>query len=130
MTTDRSANPRQLLLLVLAISGTGVLTFSLISPTLPDLAADLGVSRGVIGLVQGVVAVPGIFLAIAIGYLADLRGRRFVGVASLLLFGIGGTLGFFARSFWPLVAVRAMQGIGTSGILSLGVVVIGDLWPP
>jgi MFS family permease len=116
--------------LILAISGAGVLTFSLISPTLPDLAVELDVSRGVIGMVQGAVAIPGIFLAVFIGYIADLKGRRFVGIASLLAYGIGGTAGFFARSFWPLVMVRAFQGLGTSGILSLGVVVIGDLWPP
>lgn len=125
-----SNDPKRLLPLILAISGAGVLTFSLISPTLPDLAEELGVSRGLIGMVQGAVAIPGIFIAIFVGYLADLRGRRFVAIFSLLMFGIGGTLGFFARSFWPLVIVRAIQGIGTSGILSLGVVVIGDLWPP
>lgn len=130
MSTGPPPDARRLLPLILAISGAGVLTFSLISPALPDLADDLGVSRGVIGLVQGAVAVPGIFLAIFIGYLADLRGRRFVAIFSLLMFGVGGVLGFFARSFWPLVVVRAVQGVGTSGILSLGVVVIGDLWPP
>ncbi len=115
--------------LIVAISGMGVLTFSLISPTLPDLADALGVSRGVIGFVQGAVAIPGIFLALFIGYLADLKGRRFVGVASLLIFGTAGVAGFFAREFWLLVVVRAIQGLGTSGILSLGVVVISDLFP-
>ncbi len=129
MTSEPQSDPRRLVPLILAISGTGVLTFSLISPALPDLAAELGVSRGVIGMVQGAVAVPGIFLAIFIGYLADLRGRRFVGIFSLMMLGIGGTLGFFTRSFWPLVVARAIQGVGTSGVLSLGVVVIGDLWP-
>lgn len=126
-TTDHA---KRLLPLILAISGAGVLTFSLISPTLPDLAVELGVSRGVIGMVQGAVAIPGIFLAIFIGYIADLKGRRFVAIGSLIAYGVGGTAGFFARSFWPLVLVRAFQGLGTSGILSLGVVVIGDLWPP
>ncbi len=130
MTSAPSVHAKRLLPLILAISGAGVLTFSLISPALPDLAAELGVSRGVIGMVQGAVAIPGIFIAIFVGYLADLRGRRFVAIFSLLIFGIGGTLGFFTRSFWPLVVVRAIQGIGTSGILSLGVIVIGDLWPP
>ncbi len=65
-------NPRRLLPLVVAISGMGVLTFSLITPALPDLADDLGVSRGAIGLVQGAVAIPGVFLAIMIGYLAEI----------------------------------------------------------
>jgi ACDE family multidrug resistance protein len=114
---------------VVAVTGMGVLTFSLIAPALPDLADALDVSRATIGLVQSAVAVPGIVLALFIGYLYDRRGRRFVAALSLLIFGAAGLVGFFARSFWPLVVVRAVQGIGTSGILSLGVIVIGDLFP-
>ncbi len=110
------------------MTATGVLTFALITPALPDLADALGVSRGSIGLVQGAVAIPGTVLAIFMGYLADLRGRRFVGMWSLVIFGVAGVAGFFARDFWVLVAVRAVQGIGTSGLLSLGVVVVGDLF--
>jgi MFS family permease len=122
-------DPRRLLPLIVAIAGMGVLTFTLISPALPDLADELGVSRSTIGWIQGVVAMPGIFLALFIGYVYDRAGRRTVAVASLLIFGLAGMAGFFARSFWPLVAVRAVQGIGTSGILSSGVIVIGDLFP-
>lgn len=107
-----------------------MLTFAVITPALPDLATELGVSRGSIGLLQGAVAIPGIFLAIVIGYLADRRGRRFVAVGSLLVFGVAGLAGFFVREFWPLVLLRAVQGIGTSGMLSLGVVIVGDLFPP
>lgn len=121
---------RQLLPLILGITGMGVLTFNLIAPALPDLADALGVSRAAIGLVQGAVAMPGVVLAIFIGYLADLKGRRFVAVASLLVFGAAGTAAYAARSFWTLIAVRAVQGIGVSGILSLGVILIGDLFPP
>jgi MFS family permease len=115
--------------LIMAIAGLGILTFTLIAPALPDLADALGVSRSTIGWIQGVVAMPGVFLALFIGYFYDRAGRRAVAVASLLVFGIAGTAGFFARSFWPLVAVRAVQGLGTSGILSMGVIVIGDLFP-
>jgi MFS family permease len=115
--------------LVMAIAGLGVLTFTLIAPALPDLADELGVSRATIGWIQGVVAMPGVFLALFIGYFYDRAGRRVVVMASLLLFGLAGTAGFFARSFWPMVAVRAIQGIGTSGILAMGIVVIGDLFP-
>ena len=122
------SQPRRLLPLIVAITATGVLTFTLITPTLPDLADALGVSRGAIGLVQGAAAVPGVFLAMYIGYLADLKGRRFVAVWSLLLFGLAGVAGFFATSFWGLVATRAIQGIGASAILSLGVMVIGDVF--
>jgi MFS family permease len=121
---------RRVLPVVVSITAMGVLTFSLIAPALPDLAEALGVSRARIGLVQSAVAIPGIVVALFIGYLYDLRGRRFVATLSLLVFGLAGVAAFFARSFWLLVAVRAVQGIGTSGILSLGVIVIGDSFPP
>lgn len=121
-------SPRRLLPLILTITGMGVLAFSVILPALPDLADELGVSRGQIGLVQGAVALPGIFLAALIGYLADRHGRRQVIRLSLLIFGTAGLACFFARSFWWLVALRLIQGLGTSGLLSLGVVVIGDLF--
>ena len=119
-------SPRRMLPLILTITGMGVLAFSVIVPALPDLAAELEVSRGAIGLVQGAVAIPGIFLAAYIGYLADRFGRREIIRASLLVFGTAGLLCFFARSYWLLVGLRVLQGLGTSGLLSLGVVVIGD----
>lgn len=125
MTTD---SPRRLLPLIVTITGMGVLAFAIISPALPDLADELGVSRGSIGLVQGAVAIPGIFLAAYIGYLADRIGRRQVIRGSLVIFGTFGLACFFARDYWLLVTFRLLQGIGTSGLLSLGVVIIGDLF--
>jgi MFS family permease len=121
-------NPKRLLPLVMTITGMGVLAFSAILPALPDLADELGVSRGAIGWVQGIVAIPGVFLAAIIGYLADRYGRREVIRASLVIFGVFGMALFFARDFRLLLLLRLLQGFGTSGLLSLGVVVIGDLF--
>jgi MFS family permease len=126
--TPYSGDPRRLLPLIVTITGMGVLAFAIIAPALPDLADELGVSRGAIGLIQGAVALPGIFLAAYIGYLADKFGRRRVIRVSLLLFGVFGLSCFFARSYWVLVGARMLQGLGTSGLLSLGVVLIGDLF--
>jgi MFS family permease len=121
-------HPRRLLPLILTITGMGVLAFAVVTPALPDLAEEMGVSEGAIGLVQGAVALPGIFLAAYIGYLADRHGRRRVIRVSLIIFGVAGIASFFARSFWLLLGARVAQGLGTSGLLSLGVVVIGDLF--
>ena len=121
-------DPRRLLPLIVTVTGMGVLAFAVIAPVLPGLADELGVSRGSIGLVQGAVAIPGIFLAAYIGYLADRFGRRRVIRVSLIIFGVFGLACFFARSYWVLVGFRILQGLGTSGLLSLGVVLIGDLF--
>jgi MFS family permease len=116
------------LAIAIAVGAMGTLGFSITSPLLPDLADALGVSRGSIGLVQAAVSIPGVLLSAVIGYLADRLGRRRVVLTSLMLFASFGAAGFLARSYWALVAVRFLQGVGTSGILGLGIVLVGDLF--
>ena len=124
----RGPGSRRLLAVVIATTAMSILSFSLIYPALPDLADEMGVSRGAIGLVQGAVAVPGIVLAIAIGWFSDRFGRRATVQISLALFGSAGLAGFVVRDFWPLVGLRVVQGVGAAGLVTLGVVVIGDLF--
>ncbi len=106
----------------------GTLGFSITSPLLPDLAEALSVDAGEIGLLQAAVSVPGVLLSLLIGYFADKVGRRRVVLVSLLLFSLAGAAGFFARTFTLLVVARLVQGIGTSGILGLSIVLVGDLF--
>jgi MFS family permease len=115
-------------MMAIAVGALGTLGFSVTAPLLPDLADALGVSRAAIGLVQAAVSVPGVLLSILIGYFADRFGRRRVVLISLLIFGTFGVAGFWARSLWPLIVTRFIQGVGTSGILGLGIVLVGDIF--
>jgi MFS family permease len=112
----------------MSVGAMGTLGFSVTAPLLPDLATAFGVSRGVIGWVQAAVSVAGVLLSALIGYLADRLGRRRVVLASLLLFTVFGCAGFLTRTFEGLIAVRVLQGIGTSGLLGLGIVMVSDLF--
>lgn len=114
------------LAIAISVGAMGTLGFAVTSPILPDLADTFGVSRGAIGLVQAAVSIPGVVFSAIIGYLADRLGRRRVVLTALALFTSFGLTGFVARSFWGLIAARFMQGIGTSGILGVGIVLIGD----
>ncbi|MDH3397595.1 MAG: MFS transporter [Acidimicrobiia bacterium] len=116
------------LAIIIAVGGFGTLGFALTSPILPDLAAALDVPPSAIGLVQGSVALPGILFSLVIGYLADRLGRRRVVVASTLIFSTFGLASFWATSFWMLVGLRFLQGIGISGMLGLGIALVGDLF--
>src|SRR5665811_1140811 len=116
------------LAIAVAAGSMGTLGFSITSPLLPDLAEALAVDAGGIGLVQAAVSVPGVLLSAPIGYFADRVGRRRVVLSSLILFSLAGAAGYFARSFWLLIAARLIQGIGTSGILGLSIVMVGDLF--
>ncbi|MYE66230.1 MAG: MFS transporter [Acidimicrobiaceae bacterium] len=121
-----ATRPYERLSIAIAVGAMGTLGFSVTAPILPDLADAFGVSRGSIGLVQGSISFAGVMFSAIIGYLADRVGRRRVVLSALALFSVFGVAGFFARSFWALVAVRFLQGVGTSGILGVGIVLIAD----
>ena len=128
LTWSRTPSRSEQLAIIIAVGGFGTLGFALTSPILPDLAATFEVPTSAIGLVQGSVALPGILFSLVIGYLADRLGRKRVVVASTLIFSTFGLAGFWASSFWMLVGLRFLQGIGTSGMLGLGIALIGDLF--
>ncbi|MEF8778417.1 MAG: MFS transporter [Natronomonas sp.] len=113
---------------ILASSLMGVMGVSLISPILPELRAVFEVSDAQIGLVITVYTLPGVFLTPFIGLIADRVGRRRVIIPLLFVFGVGGAGIAFARSFNEVLALRFLQGIGASALVTLAVTLIGDLY--
>jgi ACDE family multidrug resistance protein len=99
---------------------------SLVYPVLPVIAEALDIGVGNIGLVLTAFTLPGVFLAPVAGMLIDLRGRRQVLVASLLLYGAAGLAIAFVDSLGMLLTLRALQGVAYAGIMPLVVVLIGD----
>jgi MFS transporter, ACDE family, multidrug resistance protein len=129
----RSATPtaptnRPPLLVVFSITVSGILGNTLINAPLPDILAAFGRGAGDAGLVVSAATLPGIFVAPAIGIMADRFGRRKVLLPCLVLFGIAGLGAGFAPTFGLLVALRFAQGIGAAGLINLAVVLIADNW--
>lgn len=114
------------MLVIYAISLTGVLGNTLVAPALPDIARALDVSPGGIGLVVAAASLPGVVVAPVIGVLADRFGRREVVLPCLVVFGFGGLGAMLAGSFPVLLAARLLQGFGAAGLVNLAVVMIGD----
>ncbi|MEX2482870.1 MAG: MFS transporter [Gammaproteobacteria bacterium] len=79
---------------------------ALYAETLPGATPFLiGVAIGVYGLTQALFQIP-------LGGLSDRIGRRPVIVAGLLLFGAGSLVAAAAKSIWPIILGRAIQGSG------------------
>ncbi|MBW3662792.1 MAG: MFS transporter [Actinobacteria bacterium] len=116
------------LLLIFAITATGITGNTLVAPVIPDLVDGLGASRSLAGLVLSAATLPGIALAPVIGLLADRFGRREVLAPCLALFGVAGALAGLAPNFWVLIVARFLQGAGSAGLVNLAVVLIGDNW--
>jgi ACDE family multidrug resistance protein len=122
----RAESSGERLALSAALGSFGVLGFSLTAPILPDLQAALAISESAVGWVQGAIALPGIVVSVVIGYLADRYGRRRAALSSLIVFGLFGYACSWSPSFETLIAFRFLQGIGMSGILGFGIVLVGD----
>lgn len=98
----------------------------MLAPAVVELAAHYGVGVGTVGLLQTAVAVPGIVLTMVLGSLSDRLGRGRVALGCLILFSVAGMACVFIDSFEVAVAVRAAQGVGLAGLLTIPPTVIGD----
>jgi MFS family permease len=64
------------------------------------------------------------------GKLGDVLGRKWLFVAALALFLSGSVVGGLAGSMPVLIAARAVQGLGSGGLMVLAQAIIADVVPP
>jgi len=113
---------------ILSCSLIGVMGVSMISPILPELRDVFGVSDQRVGLVITAYTLPGVFLSPFVGLVADRLGRRRVVIPLLVVFGVSGTAISFVTEFRSVIALRLLQGVGASGLITMSVTLIGDLY--
>ncbi|TFY99126.1 MFS transporter [Ramlibacter humi] len=81
-------------------------------PALPLLQAELGLSLVQAGFLLSLVQFAGMALGLVCGLAADAVGLKRTMVAGLLLAGGASVLGGFAHGAAPLLALRAVEGLG------------------
>jgi len=113
---------------IFAVSAVGITVNTLVSPLLPEIIADFGVSSAFAGVLVAAGSLPGVVLAPVAGLLADRYGRRTVLVPALMIFGLAGLGVASAPNAVVFVAMRLLQGCGAAGLINLAVVMIGDWW--
>lgn len=116
------------LVLMFAVTVTGILGNTLITAPSPDILRAFSQPDSRAGWITASATLPGILVAPIIGFLADRFGRRAILVPCLAIFGIFGVAAAFASSFEMLLLFRLGQGFGSAGLINLAVVLIGDHW--
>lgn len=116
------------LMVILLSTLVGVMGVSLISPILPDLRHVFGVPDAQVGLIITAYTLPGVVLTPFVGLAADRFGRRRVLVPLLFTFGVAGAAIAVVSSFNVVLALRFLQGVGASALVTLAVTLIGDLY--
>jgi MFS transporter, ACDE family, multidrug resistance protein len=121
-----SGGARQILVLSCATAVLATLGVQAVAPAAPVLQDQFDLSTSQVGLFTAVYLLPGLFLAIPLGVLGDMFGRRPVFAAAAFLFAIAGVAGAFADSYGTLLALRFVQGIGFAAIMPLTITILGD----
>ncbi len=101
----------------------------LIAPLLPDLERRVGATEAELGIALGAYALPVIFVALPLGRAADRVGRRPLLLAGLLMTAAGSILIAASGALPPLIAGRAIQGIGAGASWIAALALVSDLAP-
>jgi predicted MFS family arabinose efflux permease len=110
--------------LLCAVTFAIFVPFAMLNPLLPEIAAGLGVSISVVGQLNTATMISSAFIALVIGTLSDVYGRRPFLVAGLALVGVG-TIGLsLAPTFAWALLTRVLVGAGA--IFPVALALAGD----
>ena len=113
---------------IFASTLVAVMGVSLISPALPAVQDAWNISESQASLLLSAFTLPGIFLTLPIGLLADRIGRKPILIPSLVVCGLSGGSIIFISDFTLVLVLRAIQGAASSAIVMLTVTLLGDLF--
>ncbi|KKI92654.1 MFS transporter [Bacillus sp. SA1-12] len=110
-----------------------VLGNSMLVPVLPTMKSKLGLSEFQVSLTITVFSLAAGLIIPLVGYLSDRFGRKWIIVASLVIYGIGGILSGLAawlidNSYTWILIGRIIQGIGAAGTSPIAMALIGDVY--
>jgi DHA2 family methylenomycin A resistance protein-like MFS transporter len=124
------ARRRRVVLVALSLTfGVVQLDATIVNVALQTLRTDLG---GGVSAAQWVVdgyAVPFAACMLSAGALGDRFGHRRACVAGFAVFGLASIVAALSRSLVPLIAARAVQGVGAAVMLPASLAMIATLYP-
>jgi ACDE family multidrug resistance protein len=128
MSSQRILSIEKNVIIIFGVTLIAVMGIASITPAFPGIIQYFGISTQQVGWLIAAFTLPGIFLTPLTGILADRLGRKLVIVPSLFIFGIAGFMCSFMRDFHSLLLFLFIEGIGASGLSSITITLIGDLY--
>ena len=113
---------------ILASATLTVMAGAILGPIVPAIQSSLGVSESSAGLIITTHGALIVLVSPLAGALVDRVGPRRPFVFGLLLYGVGGGAGLVVDEFGPLLASRAVLGIGVAFMYTGITVLIYELY--
>ncbi|MEZ4673724.1 MAG: MFS transporter [Caldilineaceae bacterium] len=96
---------------------------------LPIVRNDFQIAADMTAWVDAIFTLPFMFLMPVYGRLSDGVGRRRLILAGIAIFALGTSLTVSAQGLGWLMAGRAIQGVGTAGMMPLAMAMISTIFP-
>lgn len=108
---------------------TAMLGLGIISPIMPLYAQDLGATLTQIGLLSSAWSISRLIFSTPMGRYSDVKGRKRVIAAGLLIYATVSILYTFARDFTSLVSIRFIHGLGSAMSMPVAMAYAAELAP-
>jgi len=128
--TEQIQTPRRLILfLVIITSFINPFLGAAINIALPSISQDF--SMGAVGMswVSMAFLLSSAVFLVPLGKLADIKGRKQVFLTGNIIITVTSILCALAQSGGMLIAMRALQGIGSAMVFGTGVAIITSVYP-
>lgn len=125
---DDGVAARGALGVILASATLTVMAGAILGPIVPAIQANLGVSEGLAGLIITTHGALIVLVSPLAGSVIDRVGPKQPYVAGLAVYGVGGGAGLVVDSYLPLLASRAVLGVGVAFVYTGVTVLIYDLY--
>jgi MFS family permease len=126
---QETKNSRRIIVILFIGVLMGALDISIVGPAIPSIEQALDVESRVLGWIFSIYVLFNLVGVSLFARLSDIYGRRPVYILSLSIFGAGSLVVSLSCSFTMLLAGRAIQGFGASGIFPVASAVVGDVFP-
>ena len=120
-----ATRPGPVLFACLFVSQSAMLV---LSPILPDVAREFGVSTATAGQLRAISGATGGLTAVLLATSARRPGMRDILTAAAALVAIACVLSAAAPSFAVLAAAQALLGVGVGALVAVGIAAAGE-WP-
>ena len=123
---SRPASPALVLFACLFTSQAALLV---LSPILPDVAREFGVSAATAGQLRSISGAAGGVTAVLLAIAPRRPGLRDLLTAGAALVALGSAVSAAAPAFAALAAAQAVLGVGIGLLVAVGIAAAGE-WPP